>query len=115
LPYLTLQLPGMMPCQNRLGMPLSIAIYNSFYLCNVITIYSQRSRYSDWLRAGRQKGRNLGSVKNFLISKLSTPALGSTLHPMQRSGREADHSHPASAEAKKMWTYVSAPLYAFMA
>jgi hypothetical protein len=30
-------------------------------------------------------------------------------------GGEADHSPPASAEAKKMWIYTSTPPYAFMA
>jgi hypothetical protein len=30
-------------------------------------------------------------------------------------GREADHSPPTSAEAKKMWIYTSTPPYAFMA
>jgi hypothetical protein len=29
--------------------------------------------------------------------------------------READHSHPASAEVKKIWIYTSTPPYAFMA
>jgi hypothetical protein len=31
------------------------------------------------------------------------------------SGREADHSPPASAEVNKLWTYTSTPPYAFMA
>jgi hypothetical protein len=30
-------------------------------------------------------------------------------------GREADHSPPASAEVKKIWIYISTPLYTFMA
>jgi hypothetical protein len=34
---------------------------------------------------------------------------------VKRPGREADHSPPASAEAKKMWIYTSTPLYAFKA
>jgi hypothetical protein len=34
---------------------------------------------------------------------------------VKRSGREADHSPPTSAEVKKMWTYTSTPPYAFMA
>jgi hypothetical protein len=34
---------------------------------------------------------------------------------VKRSGREADHSPPASAEVKKMWIYTSTPPYAFMA
>jgi hypothetical protein len=67
-----------------------------------------------------------GSVKNFLFSKSSTPALGSTQPPIQwvpgvlspgvkQPGREANHSPPASAEVKKMWIYTSTPPYAFMA
>jgi hypothetical protein len=52
-------------------------------------------------------------------------ALGSTQPPIQqvpgalspgakRPGREVDRSPPASAEVKKMFTYTSTPLYAFM-
>jgi hypothetical protein len=69
------------------------------------------SRDSDWLRAGRPRGRSScpGRVKNFLFCTLSRPALGSTQPPIQwvpgalsrevkRPGREADHSPPTSAE-----------------
>jgi hypothetical protein len=44
-----------------------------------------RSRYSDWLRAGRPRGRSSspGSGKNFHFSTFSKPALGSTQHPIQ--------------------------------
>jgi hypothetical protein len=85
------------------------------------------SRYSDWLRAGRLRGRSSspGRVKNFLFSTSSRPALGSTQPPIQwvpgalfpgvkRPGREADHSPPASAEAKKNWIYTTSPPYAFI-
>jgi hypothetical protein len=34
---------------------------------------------------------------------------------VKRPGREADHSHPTSAEVKKMWIYTSTPPYTFMA
>jgi hypothetical protein len=65
-------------------------------------------------------------VHNFHFSTSSIPALGSTQPPIQWvpgalspgvkwSGREADHSLPASAEVKKMWIYTSTPPYAFMA
>jgi hypothetical protein len=67
----------------------------------------QRSRYSDWLRAGRQRGR----VKNVLLSTSSIPALGPTqpirwvleiLSPVVKwPGSEADHSPPTSTEVKK--------------
>jgi hypothetical protein len=87
----------------------------------------QRSRDSDWLWAGRPRGRNSspGRVKNFLFSKSSRPALGSTQPPIQwvtadlspgvqRPGREADHSPPTGAEVNKMWIYTSTPPHAFM-
>jgi hypothetical protein len=75
------------------------------------------SRYSDWLQAGRLRGRNSspGRDKNFLFSKSSRPALGSTQPPIQwvpevkRPGREADHSPPANAEVKRNWMYTSTP------
>jgi hypothetical protein len=85
-------------------------------------------RYSDWLRAGRQRGRgsNLGRVKNFNFSTSSRSALRSIQPPIQwvpavlytgikRQRREADHSPPISAEVKKTWIYTSTPPYAFMA
>jgi hypothetical protein len=34
---------------------------------------------------------------------------------VKRSGREADHSPPTSAEVKNTWIYKSTPPYAFMA
>jgi hypothetical protein len=87
-----------------------------------------RSRYKDWLRAGRPRDRSSspGRDKNFLFSKSSRPALVSTQPPIQwvpgalssgikLPGREADHSPPTSAEVKKMWIYTSTPPYAFMA
>jgi hypothetical protein len=80
-----------------------------------------------WLRAGRLRCRSSspGRVKNFLFSTSSRPVLGSTQSPIQgvpgalssgvkRSGREADHSPPNSAEVKKMWLYTYNPPYAFM-
>jgi hypothetical protein len=57
---------------------------------------------------------------------MSRLALGLTQPPIQcvlrafslevkRLGREADHSHPSSAEVKIAWQYTSTPQYAFMA
>jgi hypothetical protein len=81
-----------------------------------------RSRYSDWLRPGRPRGRSSSPdrVKNFLFSTSSRP--GSGVHPtsypmgtgssfqdVKRQGREADRSPPVSAEVKKMWIYTSTP------
>jgi hypothetical protein len=33
---------------------------------------------------------------------------------VKQSGREADHSFPASAKGKKMWIYTSTPPHVFM-
>jgi hypothetical protein len=87
-----------------------------------------RSRYSDWLRAGRPRVRipTPGKVNNFLISTSLRPALESIQPPTQwvtgafslgvkRPGSEANHLTPTSAEVKKMWIYASTPPYAFTA
>jgi hypothetical protein len=73
---------------------------------------SIKSRYSDWLWAGRPKGRSLspGMIKNFHFSTPSrlAPAqcVPRALTPgIKRPGREADHSLPTTAEVKKMWIY----------
>jgi hypothetical protein len=61
-----------------------------------------------------------GRIKNFLFSTSSIPALGPTQRPIQwvpgafspgvkRPRREADYSHPSSAEVKKTWIYTSTP------
>jgi hypothetical protein len=46
---------------------------------------SKRSRYSDWLRAGRPRGRSsiFGVVKNVHFSLSCRPALGPTKPPIQ--------------------------------
>jgi hypothetical protein len=87
----------------------------------------QRSRYSDWPRAGRRRGRSSspGRVKNFLFTS-SRPDLGPTLPPIEcvpgalspgikRQEREADQSPQTSAEVKKIWIYTPTPPNAFMA
>jgi hypothetical protein len=69
---------------------------------------------SDWLRAGRPTGRNLGASggKNFHSFISSRPALGPTQPPIQwvpgalspgvkRPEHEADHSPQTSAEVKE--------------
>jgi hypothetical protein len=79
-----------------------------------------RSRYSDWLRVGRPRGRSSspGGVKNFLFSTLSRSALGPTRPPIQwlpagfspgvkRPGRESGHSPPGGAEIKEIRIYTS--------
>jgi hypothetical protein len=98
------------------------------YKDKLLDLRFSRSRDSDWLRAGRPRGRSTssGRVKNFLFSTSSRPALGSTQPPIQWvaealssavkwPGREAVHSPPASAEPKIIWIYISIPPYAFMA
>jgi hypothetical protein len=85
------------------------------------------SRYSDWLRTGKPRGRGSspGRVKNILFSTSSKPALWSTQPPIQwvlralsprvkRPGREADHSPRVNAEVKKIWICKSTPPYDFM-
>jgi hypothetical protein len=78
--------------------------------------FSELSRYSDWLRAGRPGGDGIlspGRVKNFHFSISSRPAVGPTQPPkkmctggsfpgVKRQGREGDQSPPTSAEVKKM-------------
>jgi hypothetical protein len=62
----------------------------------------------------------------FLFTTASRTALGFTQPPIQwvpgvlslgvkRPGREADHSHPSSAEVKNAWSYTSTPQYVFLA
>jgi hypothetical protein len=62
----------------------------------------------------------------FLFTTASRTALGPTQPPIQwvsgalslgvkRSGHEADHSPPSSAEVKNSWSYTSTPQYVFMA
>jgi hypothetical protein len=88
----------------------------------------QRSRYSDWLGAGRTRGRisSPRSLENFLFCTSPRAVLGSTRPPIQwvtralspevkRPGHEVDYSPPASAEVKKIWIYTSTPPYVFMA
>jgi hypothetical protein len=80
--------------------------------------------YSDWLQGGRPRGwsSNPGRAKNFQFFKLSRPALGPTLPPIQwapgkgaiflgvtRPVREADHSLPAIVEVKKT-LYIHSPI-----
>jgi hypothetical protein len=56
-------------------------------MLNLITGRSRDSAVgiADWLRDGRLRGWSSipGRVKNFLFSKLSRPALGSTQTPIQ--------------------------------
>lgn len=40
---------------------------------------------------------------------------GGSFSGVKQPGREADHSPPSSAEAKKTWIYTSTPPYVFLA
>jgi hypothetical protein len=89
--------------------------------CLILWIFNFKRLYSDWLQAGRPRGRSssLGMVKNFHSSASSRPAIqwvpGTISSEVKWPGREADHSPSTSAETKKMWIYRSTPPYAFMA
>jgi hypothetical protein len=115
---------------TALSMPL--LLLNPEKIFNLWHNYSYMgSRYSDWLRAGPQRGRvsSPGKVNNFLFSTSSNPALWLTqpsiywvpgaLFPggrgVKQQEREADHSTPTNAEIKKLWICISTPPYAFMA
>jgi hypothetical protein len=93
----------------------------------IIIIIKQHSRYSDWLRAIRLRGRSSSPRRGkiLLLSSSSSPVLGPTQPPIQwvertlspgvkRPGREADHSFPTNAEVKNKWIYTSTPPCDFM-
>jgi hypothetical protein len=65
-----------------------------------------RSRYSDWLRNGRLRGRSSspGTVKNFLHVVQTSSEVHPTSYPMGTRGTqcEADQSFPTSAEVNKI-------------
>jgi hypothetical protein len=82
---------------------LSCDLTNELFL--QVTQQRQSSRDSNWLRAGRPRGRRSSPsrVKNSLISTSLRPSLGPTQLPVRwvpgtpslgvkRPGREADHS-----------------------
>jgi hypothetical protein len=115
---------------TKLGIHIITIVQIVPFFRNSITTWEpgQRSRYSDWLRAGRPRGRTSSPSKGkiFRLSTSSKPVLGPTPPPIQwvpgalspevrRPGREADHSPPTSVEVKNTWIYTSTPPYAFMA
>jgi hypothetical protein len=86
------------------------------------------SKCSDWLRAGRPRGRSSSPSrgKNFLFSMSFRQVLDPTQPPIQwvpgvitsvakQSGRVASHLPLTRAHVKKTWNYTSTPPYAFMA
>jgi hypothetical protein len=82
----------------------------------------RRNRYSDWLQAGRPRGRSLSPDRGkiFLFSTLLKPILGPVHSPIQlvpgaiypwvkRPGNESNHPPLTSAKVKNMWIYTSTP------
>jgi hypothetical protein len=80
----------------------------------VKSVTTERSRYGDWLQAGRPRGRSSSPDrgKHFLFSMSPRRILGPNQPPIQwvrkalslgvkRPGPEADDSPPTSAEDKK--------------
>jgi hypothetical protein len=82
-----------------------------------------RSRYNEWLRAGRQRIRSSSPSKGksfqFLVS--SSPALWPTQSPVQwvpgvmRQRRNANNSPLSSTEEKKKWIRTSISPYVYHA
>jgi hypothetical protein len=92
------------------------------------TPHSFISRYRDWLRAGRPRGRSSspGRGKISFLSTSSRPVLGPTQPPIQwvqgalstevkRPEHEADHSPASNADVKNTWIYTYTPPYVLMA
>jgi hypothetical protein len=112
---------------------LSLSVPHLFLTTDVAIVYLSDTlfigepeyccRYSDWLRAGRSRGRSssLSTVKNFDFSTSSRPALLPTQPPIQwipgslspgvkRPGREDGQSPPASANVKNVDLYIHSPI-----
>jgi hypothetical protein len=86
-----------------------------FFIFNTDPESEYRSRYSDWLRIWRPRGRSASPGMGQESSLLQVVKIGSGVHQpsiqwvpgalssgIKRQGREADHSPPTSAEVKKM-------------
>jgi hypothetical protein len=74
---------------------------------------------SDWLRAGRSRGRSSssgrGRISLLFTSSRPHPASNPVGTGGKAAGHEADHSPQTSAVVKNTWIYTSTPPYAFMA
>jgi hypothetical protein len=85
----------------------------------------QRSRYSNWLRAGQLRDWSSSPGRGKSFSSLCRPDLFWALPPasypealypvVKRPEPAADHSPPTTAQVKNTWLYTSTPLYVFMA
>jgi hypothetical protein len=95
-----------------------VAYFTALY--SHIPVMRKRSRYSDWLRAGWERGKvrapvglrifsspgctnRLWGSPNFVSNAYQGILLG-----IKRQRREADRS-PTSSEVKKMWIYILPP------
>jgi hypothetical protein len=69
----------------RILQPTGDQVTGEWRQFHIIMELGQRSRYSDWLRAGRPRSRSSspGGGKNFHLSMSSSPALRSTQTPTQ--------------------------------
>jgi hypothetical protein len=91
-------------------------------------VYSEAgSRYSVWLRAGRQRSQEFESRQGQECPLLHVIQIVSRVHLASYTmgigasfpggkaagGGEADHSPPTNAEVKKMDIYTSTPPYAY--
>jgi hypothetical protein len=96
--------------------------------CSILCIYYLRtllgSRDSDWLRAGRPRGRSSspGRGKIFLLSTSSRPALGPTHSPIEwvpgalsPGLKRLRRSRPTSAKVRDTRIYTSTPPHVFTA
>jgi hypothetical protein len=82
---------------------------------SVVHYVPQRSRCSDWLRAGRLGARFFSSPRRPDRLCVAHPASYPKVPGVNWPGREADHSPPTSAEVKNTWSYTFTPPYVFMA
>jgi hypothetical protein len=116
---------------TRFPLNYSLCLRNFYLITNYIIPFwsiqvGSRDRAVDIATGYGLDNRGFGGVKNFL--PLHTLQTGSEAHPppiqwvpgalspgVNQLRREASYSSPISVEVKKMWTYTSIPLHAFMA
>jgi hypothetical protein len=120
--FQSLQLPS-----TQSGSPLAIIPLAPKFLMSIKVWTLWGSRYSDWLRAGRPRGRSLNpnSIKKCIFYTSSTPALGLTkpriqwvpgaLSRREKAAGAWSWPLPTSTEVQRMWIYTSTPQYAFNA
>jgi hypothetical protein len=111
------------------GVRISSLVCLLAYLTTLSNLNKSRSSFVSivtTLMAGRSEFDSRQRPGYFLLTTAPRPALGSTQPPVQwvrgafslgvkRPSREADHSPPFNAKVKNTWSYISTPLYVFMA